>query len=97
MVGKVNIQKETCELCGREVPLTKHHSTPKQKKGKKGEAIYLCGPCHKQVHALFTNSELKKLNTVEKLKEDGESEKMDRLGSEKESERCEISWEWRIS
>ena len=66
----LNMETETCDLCGREAPLVRHHSIPKQKKGKKSEAIYLCVPCHKQIHALFTNSELKKLNNVEKLKED---------------------------
>jgi ribosome-binding protein aMBF1 (putative translation factor) len=72
---KMNTKPKTCELCGREVPLTRHHSIPKQKRGKKGAVIYLCVPCHKQIHALFTNSELKKLNTVEKLKEDARVQK----------------------
>ncbi len=58
-----------CELCDRDVEIrTKHHLIPKQKKTD-GKYAWFCIPCSKQVHALFTNKELKKYyNTVSKLK-----------------------------
>ncbi len=64
-----------CELCGLEVEqLHKHHLIPQQKsKGMdchlKCATIDCCKPCSKQVHALFTNNELKNsFNTLEKLR-----------------------------
>ena len=69
---------EYCELCGRkDSRLTKHHLIPRQKGGgssrvKAGETCpiaWLCKQCHNQVHALFTNRELKMhYSTIEKLK-----------------------------
>ncbi|MGF1635072.1 MAG: HNH endonuclease [Phycisphaerae bacterium] len=60
-----------CQLCGREVPphlLTLHHTRPKQRGGKAEHRRPLCKPCHKQVHAVFTNKELEReFDTVEKL------------------------------
>ena len=53
----------TCELCLRKVPpqlITQHHLMPKQKGGKAEHKTPLCKPCHKQVHAIFTNRELAK-------------------------------------
>lgn len=50
-----------CELCERTVPsrlLTLHHLIPKQKGGKAEHRSPLCRPCHKQVHATFSNTEL---------------------------------------
>ena len=45
-----------CELCGRqEVVLTEHHLTPKEEGGAFLPTAFLCIPCHKQVHALYTN------------------------------------------
>ncbi len=62
--------KKICALCGREVSkLTEHHLTPKEYGGKNSNTAMLCVPCHKQVHALFTNKELAvKFNLIEKLK-----------------------------
>jgi hypothetical protein len=58
-----------CQLCDRTVEHTsKHHLVPRQK-NTDGKTAEFCIPCSKQVHALFTNSELKKLDTIEKLKE----------------------------
>jgi hypothetical protein len=60
-----------CELCSREnVETTIHHLTPKEEGGTKLPTAILCIPCHKQIHALFTNQELALcLNTIDKLKE----------------------------
>ncbi|KFZ41757.1 HNH endonuclease [Anoxybacillus flavithermus] len=59
--------KGICELCGREdVVLTVHHLTPKEYGGT--ETAKLCIPCHKQIHAIYTNEELaSRLYTIERL------------------------------
>jgi len=71
-----------CELCGREVDeLTKHHLIPRtrhaNKRNKKQfdrrevkeRIAMVCRPCHKQIHALFTEKELERdHNTLESLK-----------------------------
>ena len=53
-----------CELCGRHVPrrlITLHHLKPRQKGGKAEHRTPLCKPCHKQLHATFSNTQLDKL------------------------------------
>ncbi|WP_426450574.1 HNH endonuclease [Paenibacillus sp. S-38] len=59
-----------CELCLREgVETTEHHLTPKERGGTFLGTADLCIPCHKQIHALFTNEELAAgLNTLEALR-----------------------------
>lgn len=62
-----------CALCGRDVPhLTEHHLVPRSR-GKKGQVlptVMLCPPCHKQLHALFTNEQLARdFDTLAKLRE----------------------------
>lgn len=59
-----------CALCEREVSyLTKHHLVPRQKGGTMGKTVELCSPCHKTLHATFTNTELvQRHDTLEKLK-----------------------------
>ncbi len=52
---------QPCGLCGREVPdrmITLHHLTPKQKGGKAEDRTPLCRPCHKQLHAMYSNTHL---------------------------------------
>jgi len=68
------IEKE-CVLCKRKVEgLVKHHLIPKQKGGK--DTILVCIPCSKQIHALFSNRELKQIyNTLNKLKSSGKIKK----------------------
>lgn len=63
-----NTEKKKCELCEREVNKTSNHHLVPQQKGTDKRKARLCIPCSKQVHALFTNRELKKLDTIEKLK-----------------------------
>ena len=62
-----------CGLCGREVParlITLHHLTPKQKGGKAEDRTPLCRPCHKQLHAVFSNTHLAKVYpTLQSLRE----------------------------
>lgn len=69
------IKSENCELCERKVPkLTKHHLVPRSYGGEK--TIDVCNLCHSQIHALFSNWELKEFyNTKEALKESQEFSK----------------------
>lgn len=73
--------KDKCSLCKRiyysnegRFPVsgpTKHHLIPKQKyRGRWKDAKYewICNTCHKQINKIFTNNELKQLNTIEKLR-----------------------------
>lgn len=50
-----------CPLCDRAIPKSqqdKHHLVPKVKGGKETEVIHRA--CHRQIHALFSESELAK-------------------------------------
>jgi hypothetical protein len=62
----------TCALCEREVPpslVTLHHLLPKEHGGQAEHRLPFCKPCHKQVHALFSNRQLATtLNTLEALR-----------------------------
>ncbi|UII56940.1 HNH endonuclease [Cytobacillus spongiae] len=62
----------TCELCKREeVEITVHHLTPKELGGTFLPTANLCLPCHKQIHALYTNDELAiRLHTLDLLRAD---------------------------
>jgi hypothetical protein len=61
-----------CELCGRNhVETTVHHLLPKEMGGNYGPTADLCIPCHKQIHALYTNDEIAaRLSTLPELRED---------------------------
>lgn len=51
----------TCVFCGRTVPaklITLHHLLPKERGGKAEHREPLCKPCHKQIHAVFSNKQL---------------------------------------
>jgi hypothetical protein len=63
---------EYCELCGREnVETTVHHLVPKEMGGTFGQTANLCIPCHKQIHALYTNDEIAaRLSTLAELRND---------------------------
>jgi hypothetical protein len=73
-------QAKGCELCKREVSfLTQHHLIPrtthKRKKRREGftqeelnRVIWICAPCHKNIHAVLTEKELaEEFNSLEKL------------------------------
>lgn len=56
----------TCALCRRVIPderiadpqvVQEHHLRPEERADS--PTVMLCRPCHKQVHALFTNEELR--------------------------------------
>ena len=63
-----------CPLCDRAIPKSQrdeHHLIPKSHKGR--ETVILHRICHRQIHALFTETELaRQYNTVEKLKVQGD-------------------------
>jgi 5-methylcytosine-specific restriction enzyme A len=71
-VGKKDRHVGWCELCEREdVEITVHHLTPKEMGGTFEPTANLCIPCHKQIHALYTNAELAvRLNTIALLRDD---------------------------
>lgn len=58
-----------CPICKREgVVTTKHHLIPVHKKGRNEPTEKLCTDCHDQIHALWTNNELRdNYNTLELL------------------------------
>lgn len=66
-----------CPLCGREIPPSQsdeHHLVPKLKGGRETSALHRI--CHRQIHALFSESELaQKYNTVAALLEKEEIQK----------------------
>lgn len=71
-MGKKPIILGDCELCLRNnVEITIHHLTPKELEGTFLPTAKLCLPCHKQIHALYTNEELAaRMNTIERLRDD---------------------------
>ena len=62
----------TCTLCERRVPcemITLHHLKPREEGGKPEHRTPLCRPCHKQLHAVFSNKALaKSLDRIELLR-----------------------------
>lgn len=66
----------TCELCGRVVPderiddprvVQEHHLRPEER--ATSPTVMLCQPCHDQIHAVFTNEELREsYDTIEALR-----------------------------
>lgn len=58
-----------CEICGCECKPTVHHLVPQQQsrhknkylKTDEGNFLWICEECHSQIHALFSNYELKTL------------------------------------
>ena len=73
MLESFPVQSNTrviCPLCDRNIPkaqIDAHHLIPKSHKGT--ETVMLHRICHRQIHALFTETELaRQFNTVDKLK-----------------------------
>lgn len=66
-----------CPICDRPIPESQkdaHHLIPKSKGGRATE--YLHRICHRQIHALFTETQLARdLNTSEAIKEQPEIQK----------------------
>ena len=63
---------QPCSLCERLVPpdlITLHHLKPRERGGKAEHRTPLCRPCHKQLHAVFSNADLaRSLDSIERLR-----------------------------
>ena len=74
---EVSVTELVCPICDRPIPSSQkdaHHFVPKSKGGKATE--YLHRICHRQIHALFTETQLaRELNTAEAIKEKSEMQK----------------------
>ena len=67
----------TCALCRRVVPderiddpqvIQEHHLRPERR--AESPTVILCRPCHDQIHAVFTNDELREnCDTIEALRD----------------------------
>lgn len=69
-----------CPLCQRDVPLSlveRHHLSTRRK--DKDDVEDLCGPCHRQIHVLFRDSDLRNptlgLDTIDGLLENEQFQK----------------------
>ena len=69
----------TCQICGVNDNLTKHHLIPQVKdrrSRKSAETISICSLCHTTIHAKFNESYLRdNLNTLEKILENDQMKK----------------------
>ena len=63
---------QPCSLCQRLIPphlITLHHLKPKQRGGKAEHRTPLCKPCHKQLHATYSNKHLdQELASIDSLR-----------------------------
>lgn len=63
-----NPDPERCEICGREIRTETHHLHPQNR--KESPTADACQPCHRQLHAVFTNHELRQeYDTPEAIRE----------------------------
>ena len=63
---------EVCPLCGRELaePYNRHHLLPISKGGKNTPTVLLHKICHDKIHAVLTETELKRhYHTMERLQQ----------------------------
>lgn len=71
------ISEEICPICERAIPKSQrdaHHLVPKSKGGKTTEFLHRI--CHRQIHALFTETELAtSLHTATALQEHPEMQR----------------------
>lgn len=68
---------DKCELCGIACKLEKHHLVPQVKchsskygknlKTDESNFLWICGPCHRKIHSLFTNNELRDMYNTREL------------------------------
>jgi len=74
---RLKIIDVVCPICARAIPESQkdaHHLIPKSKGGKNSE--YLHRICHRQIHALFTETELAvQFNTAAALQEHPEMQR----------------------
>jgi len=76
--GLIADSENICPLCGRVMatPCNRHHLLPLSKGGKNSPTILLHKICHDKIHAVFTETELKRqYNTIGSLQQNEEIEK----------------------
>jgi hypothetical protein len=63
-------QPAACELCMREAErYTVHHLVPRSRGGRFGPKAKLCPTCHRQLHALFSETTLaKELHSIDLIR-----------------------------
>ena len=68
---------QSCELCLREVErYTIHHLIPRAEGGRFGPTARLCATCHRQLHAMFTESTLaRELDSLDAIRVNPEMRK----------------------
>ena len=68
--GRGNPNDSQCALCERAVErFTVHHLVPRARGGNHGPTARLCSTCHRQVHAMFSETTLaEELYSVELLR-----------------------------
>ncbi len=68
--SRSNEEPRSCELCKREsLRFTSHHLVPRSRGGKFGARVMLCPTCHRQLHAMFSESTLaKELNSIDAIR-----------------------------
>lgn len=66
----VDGEKPVCELCFRQSQrFTVHHLVPRSRGGRFGPKAKLCPTCHRQLHALFSESTLaKEMDSLERIR-----------------------------
>ncbi len=82
-----SIEENLCPLCQRLLaePCNQHHLIPKSKGGKNTPTITLHKICHDKIHAVLTETELKRhYNTIEQLQQHDEIAKFISWLSKKE-------------
>jgi hypothetical protein len=70
--------ESTCPLCGRPLaePFNRHHLIPLSKGGKATPTVMMHKICHSKIHAMYTETELKRYyHTIERLQEGEEMQK----------------------
>jgi len=63
---------ETCPLCNRQLaePFNRHHLIPVSKGGKHTTTLLMHKVCHDKIHAVFTETELKRhYHTIDRLQQ----------------------------
>src|ERR687890_348768 len=87
MIGINGTGDSICPLCGRPLaePSNKHHLIPISKGGKNTPTITLHNICHRKIHTVFTETDLKRYyHTIERIQENEEIQKFIKWVQKKE-------------
>lgn len=83
-----------CPLCNRPLaePSNKHHLIPVSKGGKNTPTIVLHNICHRKIHTVFSEKELKRYyHTISRIKENEEIQKFIKWVQKKEPQYYDLS------